>query len=367
MFFVSHRRFSACLYFTWIAVIAPQHATAETKIWPCATWDLVASPEEVGWSSSSLEAAQAYAGTLFTDSVVIVHQGKIVFSWGDIHRKLPCHSMRKSLMSLMVGMGVNSGKLDTHSTLAQLGIDDKQSLSPPELEATMMDLLKSRSGVYHPSALEPQGMKDHRPERGSHSAGEFWFYNNWDFNALLTIFEQETSEDFYESFEANFARPLEMETFTASDGHLIFEDASIHPGYVFNMTAIDLARVGLLMARGGRWRDRQIVSADWIRESTTPYSDTGIKGWYGYMWYVTKPGEWKLFAANVGERAWGASGWGGHRMVILPDSDLVVVHRVNTTIPISSRIVRDPEFGQLLTRILAARPKRRRTRSEEAR
>jgi len=44
-------------------------------------------------------------------------------------------------------------------------------------------------------------------------------------------------------------------------------------------------------------------------------------------------------------------------VVILPKSDIVIVHRVNTSIPIRSRIVRDEEFGKLLTQILAARPK----------
>jgi len=34
-----------------------------------------------------------------------------------------------------------------------------------------------------------------REPRGSHGPGTFWLYNNWDFNALGTIYEQETGED----------------------------------------------------------------------------------------------------------------------------------------------------------------------------
>jgi hypothetical protein len=36
-------------------------------------------------------------------------------------------------------------------------------------------------------------MKAARPERGSHQSGEFFCYNNWDFNALGTIFRQQTA------------------------------------------------------------------------------------------------------------------------------------------------------------------------------
>ena len=31
-----------------------------------------------------------------------------------------------------------------------------------------------------------------KPERGSHAPGTFWHYNNWDFNALGTIYRRQT-------------------------------------------------------------------------------------------------------------------------------------------------------------------------------
>src|SRR5919109_1479372 len=70
------------------------------------------------------------------------------------------------------------------ATLAELGIDDQQSLTEAEKRATVADLLGSRSGVYLPAAKEPADMRAERPARGSHAAGEFFFYNNWDFNVL---------------------------------------------------------------------------------------------------------------------------------------------------------------------------------------
>lgn len=72
--------------------------------------------------------------------------------------------------------------------MAELGIDDNEPrLTDEEKRATVHDLLKARSGVYHPALYETARMKEKRPPRHSHASGTFWYYNNWDFNVLGTI------------------------------------------------------------------------------------------------------------------------------------------------------------------------------------
>jgi CubicO group peptidase (beta-lactamase class C family) len=56
-------------------------------------------------------------------------------------------------------------------------------------------------------------MKAKRPKRHSHAPGTFWYYNNWDFNAFGTIFEQETGTKIFEEFDRRIAKPLQMEDF----------------------------------------------------------------------------------------------------------------------------------------------------------
>jgi hypothetical protein len=51
-----------------------------------------------------------------------------------------------------------------------------------------VDLLRSRSGVYHPVDFETESMQKGRPARGSHAPGTLWYYNNWDFNVLYQNF-----------------------------------------------------------------------------------------------------------------------------------------------------------------------------------
>ena len=113
-----------------------------------------------------------------------------------------------------------------------------------------------------------------RPERHAHAPGTFWYYNNWDFNALGTIFEQETGTKIFEEFDTRIARPLQMEDFSISDcSYKTSKDygqspISKHRYYQFRMSTRDLARFGLLYLRNGQWHDQQIVSTDWVREST---------------------------------------------------------------------------------------------------
>ncbi|MDO8285821.1 MAG: hypothetical protein Q7T69_12510 [Rhodoferax sp.] len=72
------------------------------------------------------------------------------------------------------------------------------------------------------------------------------------------------------------------------DTEYVYEQASRYPAYVMRVSARDTARIGLLMARGGRWQDQQVVSRQWVDESTASYSDTSPGVGYGYLWWVGK-------------------------------------------------------------------------------
>ncbi len=132
----------------------------------------------------------------------------------------------------------------------------------------------------------------------------------------------------------------------ARSGIYQYEEYSDHPAYHFAMSARDMARYGLLFLRNGEWRGEQIIPEEWIAESTYPYSDTGNAVWdYGYMWWVGKPQGWG------GHALYAALGGSGHAIFVVPDMQVVVVHRVDYQTWQSdwSRVY------QLLLRILAAK------------
>jgi CubicO group peptidase (beta-lactamase class C family) len=304
--------------------------------YPGKSWERVKSPEEVGWSSQKLKEARDYSERTGSGAVMIVYGGRVLDEWGETTRRFRCHSVRKSFMSALYGIYVKEGLIRLSSTLEDLGIDDANpALTPEEKQARVIDLLKARSGVYHPALGEVPAMQTLRPPRGSHRPGTYWYYNNWDFNALGTIFEKATKTSIARAFKGRLAEPLEMEDFRVEDVGYGRGGESVHPSYPFRMSARDMARFGLLYLRQGEWRGRQIIPSSWVEESTKPHSLLpgsgvfGTYGGYGYMWWVAVDGK-QFPDVDLKGGTYSAQGYGGHFIVVIPHYDLVVVHRNNT-------------------------------------
>lgn len=298
---------------------------------PGAEWTRV-GPATQGFSQEGMDRAVAYAKRKGSTSGMIVRNGLVVAAWGDVSRKSNLHSARKSFMSALIGIAVARGQINLDSTLKQLGIDDNApSLSPTEKQATVRMLLEARSGVYHPTVYETAAMKASKPPRYSHPPGTFWYYNNWDFNMVGAIYEKATGKDIFKALKMEIADPIGMQDYRPSDGHYVSGGlATRYSAYPFSMSARDLARFALLYLHDGRWRDKQIVPASWVAESTHSYSNTPTGG-YGYMWWTSVPASGERGpGATLLRPAFWADGHLGQYAVIVPSLDLVVVSLVDS-------------------------------------
>lgn len=300
---------------------------------------------------------------------MIVQGGKVVGQWGDIDKKITSYSVRKSLLSALYGIYSAEGVIDINQTLEQLGIDDSPDpLTKEEKQSRIVDLLRARSGVYHPAYMETESMKKNRPARGSHAPGTFWYYNNWDFNVLGTIFEKKTGLKIGEAFYQRIAKPIGMQDFQPDDVYYIGGPISVHPGYPFEITARDLARFGLLYLQHGRWNNKQIVPEAWVEKSS--HANEVVKangvdvGGYEYLWWVDYGGVHFPEVSLPG--IFSARGAGAHFLFILPTLDLVIVHRTDNEPPVKDAktieemanrgsIAEDrAQFGHLMKLILDA-------------
>jgi len=346
-------------------------AVSQSRVFPGNDWQVADQADTLGWSGDKLQAARNYAASIDTAAVMVVAGGIVIDQWGDTTRKFNVHSVRKSLLSALIGIYEARGAIDLEATLEDLGIDDKLGLTDSERQARLLDLLGSRSGVYHPANLVSEADAARWPARGNHAPGTHWHYSNWDFNATGAIFEQETGHGIFEAFDEHIAKPLGMQDFSTHDGMYEprsgFDGAqgrsvSNHPAYVFRMSARDMARFGLLYLRGGQWRETQVIPTGWVERTTITNRAIRELGGYEFFWWISIDG--KLYpGVDVGEGAYAAHGAGGHYITIMPAYDLVVVHRVNTndrTLPVGgiapgTRITAE-EYGHLLALILEARP-----------
>lgn len=95
-----------------------------------------------------------------------------------------------------------------------------------------------------------------------------------------------------------------------------------HWGGGMFISARDMARFGLLTARSGKWRDKQVLSNEFIRQAKTP---TGPQPTYGFMnWFLNT--EKKLYPSAPAS-AFVHVGNGTNIIYIDPENDLVIVAR----------------------------------------
>ena len=328
------------------------HFPAAAQTVPGTEWART-TPQMAGWDASLVDEARSYSQQIGTASFMIVQHGVVIASWGDITDRLELYSIRKSLLSALIGIAVDQKKIDLSSTLSQLGIDDNPpSLTPAERQATVRELLEARSGVYHAALYEMPSEKRRRPTRGSHPPGTFWYYNNWDFNTLGSIYEQAEKQSIFNAFQAHIAIPLGMQDYRLRDGRHLTGPDSIHPAYPFRMSARDLARFGLVYLHHGVWqdsagRDMRIVPAAWVHDSTQPISATYLDTGYGYLWWTAFSDSWAEVMDMPPGGFW-ADGVKGQFVAVDPASDLVVVHQTNGS------TVTEKQFGHLMWLILRA-------------
>ncbi|MDP9837077.1 CubicO group peptidase (beta-lactamase class C family) [Neorhizobium huautlense] len=336
--------------------MSSSQASATTPLTnPGADWQVYENPAAAGFSETKLEAVRAVAVSQATDMLLVIRHGKVALSIGDAEKKFLCHSMRKSFLAALIGFEVEEGRIDLSATLEGLGIDDREGLSAVEKQATVYDLLTARSGIYHAAGYETPWMRRIKERRHSHAPGTFWCYNNWDFNALGTIFEQLTGETVHQSFVRRIATPIGMQDFALDgdkpDGWHEKFDISDHRAYPFRMSSRDLARFGQLYLQDGVWNGMPVLPPGWAQECVLPYSHAGTHGGYGYMWWLERDGVF-LPGVVTPKGSYAAMGAGGHYCLVMPALDMVVIHRVDTDV--KGREVSRFGVGKLLRHLLSA-------------
>lgn len=257
--------------------------------------------------------------------------GRVLLAYGPVEQVSIVFSVRKSILAMLYGKYVQQGTIDLRATLADLDIDDVGGLLPTERRATVDDLLRSRSGVFHAAANGGDDLA-HASARGSHPPGAYFLYNNWDFNAAGTVFEQRTGRGIYDAFLSDIARPIQLQDFDPSRHKKMGDRAkSMHLAYPFYLSTRDMARIGQLMLRGGEWNGARVLDADWVQAITqrhTPSSDmhppatARRKLGYGRMWWVTEPGAPAAFDGAY--MAWGVH---GQFILVLPRQNVVIAHK----------------------------------------
>ncbi|MCK9305435.1 MAG: serine hydrolase [Bacteroidales bacterium] len=338
--------------FVLLITLSCQTGYGQQVIYPDEEW-AKADPEKYGFSAEKLEALKAYIiDSMRTTGLSVIIEGEQIFEFGNLKRVSYIASCRKSVLAIMYGKYVENGTIDLNKKISELGINDVQGLLPIEGEATVKDLIKARSGVYHP-ASNPGDDTANSPERGSKKPGCYFLYNNWDFNVAGAIFEMLTGENIYEAFQKDIGVQIDLQDYQLSLQKKGGDPKrSIFPAYHFYFSTRDMARIGYLMLRNGKWKNRQVVSEGWVKEITdvhtplaemNPLSRRNYFG-YGYMWWVWD----NNVSPEAFKGAYTARGAIGQYITILPKYNMVIAHKTDSVYNRSTKWDNYYKFLQML-------------------
>lgn len=279
-------------------------------------------------SRPEADAIIARARALNAAGILVLKDGRELLAWGDVDEPLSVRSMRKSVNNFVMGRLMLAGKLKLDATLAALGVDEFSApLSDSEKQATVQQLMESRSGIYHAAAWEESSSAKLRPERGSHLPGTYWYYNNWDFNVLEAIAAKLAGDrDWCTTFEREVL-PLLGGARTAQTCSLVTDDQSRYPAHRLRLSARQLGRLAQLYL-DEQTGTQKIIPPEWTKWSMEPVSDfhyiPDSKFNYGrLLWSIDPYGAFKRQTFMI-------RGAGSQYVWGIPEANLIIVFAVQT-------------------------------------
>lgn len=303
------------------ACLAVPLAAFADEVWPVPEWQSVPAAERL-FPEASLGPVLAFAQEQNSRALLLVRGGRLESEhyFGDwtADQNHSLASAAKSITSLLTGIAIAEKHLPGVEAPVSHWFPDF-----PNANATLADLLTMRGGLPYEKKLQvamhraPDWLAFIRSQPLARPPGERFLYSGFDPILLAAILQKATGQRLDVFAKEKLFAPLGI-TSAVWEGD---ERDLINGGSQLSMTARDFARFGVLCLRGGRWQDRRIVPADWLKRSTS--NQVGGAPWYGFYW-------WKLPAETEASDprlagCYFASGAGGQHLIVLPQLDLAIV------------------------------------------
>jgi CubicO group peptidase (beta-lactamase class C family) len=316
-------------------------AFAAPEYWPTLTsWDAV-EPSAAGFDPQKLNAALDAAMADRSSDVVLLRGGKIVAERyaadGNVDRKQQIASAAKSMVSVLVGVCLDQGKIKSVDQSAADFI--AQWRGTPKAAITIRHLLTMTSGL-NDKGLALRGITGDQfainaaaPQMAP--PGTRWAYQTAMFHLLYHVVSHAAGESFEAFATRNLTGPLGMQhtdwVTSAGQG----ANGPVTNYYTAACSGRDLARFGLMALRGGRWAGKPVVSAGYLKQATAPSQD--LNPAYGFLWWENAKAGYGAEEAVAGTAdlrfdgsprdTFAALGAGVQAVLVVPSLDLVVVRQ----------------------------------------
>jgi hypothetical protein len=268
------------------------------------------------------------------NSGLIIRGGYIVAEWGDTRRADMTFSATKSYLSTVAGLAFDAGLLkSTRDTVARDVAIPEFTTDPHNARITWHQLLNQTSEWQGTLWGKPDWSDRYNAQQGKRPVkepGSTWTYNDVRVNVLALALTNVFREPLPRVLKTRIMDPIGASnswrwygydnSWITMDGlQMQSVSGGGHWGGGLQISARDHARFGYLFLRNGKWNGRQLLSAGWIEQATTP---TDIRPGYGYLWWLnTGQGTFKTAPASV---FW-AAGNGGNYVIVDRQNDLLIV------------------------------------------
>lgn len=315
----------------------------------------------------------AYLAATYTDGFIILHNGRIVAeeycNAAGPYKPHILMSVSKSMLGALSGILVQKGLLDISASVTKY---------LPEMEftawngASVQNVLDMRTGIRFDEDYEAitGAIIEYRKSTGWNPLGpgetatdlrsffnqvtdrdgthqERFHYVSPNTDLMAWIIERATGARFADLMSEHIWQPMGAET-----SAYITVDRLGAPRAAGGMcvTLRDLARVGLLMANGGKRGVKQVLPSDWVADVT---SNGDPEAWnngdfaeyfpgknmhYRNKWYVERGDNLMMFCIGIH----------GQNLFVIPDQQLVVAKMSSRPRPL------DPQVSQLNLKMISA-------------
>lgn len=270
---------------------------------------------------------------------LVIKNGYIIASWGDVERVDMTFSVTKSYLSSIAGLAVDQGKINSVTDKVNRYLWDGHFESPHNAKITWEHLL-NQSSDWQGELFSQFDWADRPPKDGSiddwrarklHEPGTHFKYNDIRVNllayALLQVWRKPLPVVLKEQIQDPIGASDTWRWFGYENSWVTVDGLKMqsvsgggHFGGGLFINAVDQARYGLLFARKGKWKDRQLLSEQWINAAVKPSSANPA---YGFLWWNNSDNALK----GAPKELIYAVGYGGNYIVVDEKRDLVIVAR----------------------------------------
>lgn len=326
------------------------------SIAPCKHIYKIPAKTDDGWETSSLikeGVNPEYLNQLMVDifdgkykdihSIVIARNGKLIFEeyFSGNHRN-SLHVMAsatKSVTSILVGIALDKKMITNVNRKIYELLPQYEGTNwiEKKYEITLEHLLTMTAGVDWLASTSGIPLSDPRND----DAGLYRSYDPIKYTLEKELIEQPGSRYNYstgvstvlgeilkkasglnpDKFAAKYLfYPLGIQNYKWK----AYPNGTIDTGGGLYLRSRDMAKIGYMMLKKGKWRGNQIVSEEWVNESTKAQvqkiGNATMASDYGYQWHH---GEIKIRDRSI--EAFFAQGLGGQYIFIIPSMNMVVV------------------------------------------